>query len=493
MVTTEHVGKRLRWFLQHAKMVVVHHTNDGGSSSTSSSRQNNNNPCDTGSTIHVSKRQAERWIQNQCVTINHEIVIDSSRILQQVGWMVRVNVQPILGQATSSKTENVSSNPLVTTMSEIAAGTKVDGSAIFDVITSEANTKVTIVQTFPIQQSHIPFPNENPCSILVVWKPVGMRSIGSFTNGTLEQYLYHHQQQQQPLSSPSSHKESGQKASVHGNESAVPTYHYNSLSKLDKGCSGLCVVIQQTRSTYEARTNHIQELNVRIQHTFTALIYGNNCPEEWKKGASILLPVYGLRRWKNNKRRRPHSIDHLHSSNIVQNGMQDSDQDQDTELDNHNSNEATNNQKVSSHECMYNTKDMEAIVTLIEHTRNADDKSDLDKIPALSTISIATSSTASGLAQTIGYYLRSNKYIIVGDRMAVQEYTTLPRAVRNRIKQRLCFGCTGVRVNITRKSSNNDSSPQMHEQFFETNHPIPLKWSALYWQQFCKSSSQSNG
>jgi hypothetical protein len=94
------------------------------------------------------------------------------------------------------------------------------------------------------------------------------------------------------------------------------------------------------------------------------------------------------------------------------------------------------------------------------------------------------------LAQTIGYYLRRNNYSIVGDRMAVQEYNTLPRAVRNRIKQRLCLGCTGVRVNVAMKN-NVDSSKQSSDQCFETNHPIPSKWSALHWQEFCSNSTKT--
>ena len=467
MVTTEHIGKRLRWFVQHAMM-------------------NHGSGTDAAVLLQVSKRQSERWIQQGCVSIHDEIVMDSSRILHQAGWMVRVNLpqepQNVL-PPTCTKVDGGDPPCVVTSSSTAVTTTRTKTTAFDD--TSEPNTTVTIVASHPMLQSFVAlFDN---CTLLVVWKPVGMRTIGSFTNATLEQYLFHHHQ------SPTS---TSTKTNLNADGSiALTKCHYNSLSKLDKGCSGLCVVVQQLKTSLESSSNPIKQLNVRIQHTFTAMVYGTDFPEEWKAGASILLPVYGLRRWNSKKRRRQLSVAYNHINEIVENGVCDLEYENDHEVhgddDSCRNNDGKDDAEAAlSHEWT-NTTEMEATVTLIEQTRNTDGTTDADHIPALSTISIATSSSVSGLAQTIGYYLRSNKYSIVGDRMAAQEYNTLPRAVRNRIKQRLCLGCTGVRVNVTMK--NESPGQQLREQRFETNHPIPVKWSAMHWQEFCSKSNLSDG
>ena len=452
IISNEDIGRRLRWFLQHA----MHESDDG---------------------VHLSKRQSERLIHNGCVYIQNEVVTDSSRILHTVGQVIRVHLPPdnILGTTSSSQltNEDVDCDP----QHETTTAT-VDE-------TCDANGKVVIIDTHPIHQ----LPSNHGSFLIVVWKPVGMRTIGSFTNDTLEQYLFHHHQP------PISTSDVDANSTRNGQGPIISRYRFKSLSKLDKGCGGLCVVVMQQQSPESSASTPIQELTFRIQHTYTALVYGNNFPPEWKTGASILLPVYGLRRWKNRKRQAPmatrtngKSSDCGRCNGSINNLVDDVDD----KSCSSNDDDIEEIDATLSHANNY-SNEMEATITVMEQTQTVGESNTSDHIPPLSTISIATTSTVSGLAQTIAYYLRRHSCSIVGDRMAIQEYNTLPRAVRNRIKQRLCLGCTGVRVEMPLQRNDDTSSSQLHVKMFESKHLIPVKWSALHWQEFCSKSSKQDG
>jgi hypothetical protein len=63
------------------------------------------------------------------------------------------------------------------------------------------------------------------------------------------------------------------------------------------------------------------------------------------------------------------------------------------------------------------------------------------------------------------------KLRVVGDRFSNREYAKLPRPMRNRIKQKICLGCTAM-------SYNGD----------EWLRPVPDKWYAAFWDDFMKKS-----
>jgi hypothetical protein len=142
-----------------------------------------------------------------------------------------------------------------------------------------------------------------------------------------------------------------------------------------------------------------------------ALVHGH-VPREWQTGVTVQLPVDAMRRWKKKPKTNDTTTRSMHSAKLV----------------------------------------------VLEQTTGQ---------PALSTIMIHTNLTTPGIAGTVSYYLRKvTNHAVVGDRFAGQEYLTLPRYMRNRIKQKVCLGC--IRVETAT---------------FSTQVPLPSKWSASYWQE----------
>lgn len=194
-------------------------------------------------------------------------------------------------------------------------------------------------------------------SLTVVWKPVSMRTIGIFDASTLEQSF-----------------------------ARQSDCSYKSLSKLDTGCSGLCVLKKEENSNE----------SFSIRHTFTALLHGH-VPLEWIAGeVSVELHMDAMRRWRKRASDK-------------------------------------------SEKCSASNKTT-AQVRCSEQT----DSDSSQGIPKLSTVTITTDSEASGLGSVICFYLRKAGYPVVGDRFAGTEYLSLPRPMRNRIKHRLSIGCTRV-------------------------------------------------
>jgi hypothetical protein len=226
----------------------------------------------------------------------------------------------------------------------------------------------------------------------VVWKPVSMRTVGSFDASTLEQSF-----------------------------TRQSNCSYKSLSKLDTGFSGLCVLQKE-------ENNNSNEL-FSIRHTFTALVHGH-VPMEWIAGeVTVELPVDGMRRW----RKRPR-----------------------TDSENSSPPDKTTAQ-----------------VRCLEQT-NTDSR---HVIPKLSTVTVATDSKASGLGGLICFYLRKAGYPVVGDRFAGTEYLSLPRSMRNRIKHRLSIGCTSVEchepVHVAEETAPEKWQAKYWQEFGETSCTEP--------------------
>jgi hypothetical protein len=198
------------------------------------------------------------------------------------------------------------------------------------------------------------------CSV-VLCSPVSMRTIGSFDAATLEQSF-----------------------------ARQSNCSYKSLSKLDTGCSGLCVLQKEENSNE----------SFSIRHTFTALLHGH-VPLEWIAGeVSVELPMDATRRW------RKRALDESEKCSVA-------------------------NKTTAQARCSEQT-----------------DSDSSQGIPKLSTVTISTDSEASGLGSVICFYLRKAGYPVVGDRFAGTEYLSLPRPMRNRIKHRLSIGCTRVESHI---------------------------------------------
>mmetsp|Transcript_27864 Transcript_27864/g.40741 ORF Transcript_27864/g.40741 Transcript_27864/m.40741 type:complete len:117 (+) Transcript_27864:122-472(+) len=66
----------------------------------------------------------------------------------------------------------------------------------------------------------------------------------------------------------------------------------------------------------------------------------------------------------------------------------------------------------------------------------------------LSTVEINASSNANSgrLCNSLCFLLRKMNYPVVNDRFCKREYASLPRYVRNVLKNKLCIGCYGVTI-----------------------------------------------
>jgi 23S rRNA-/tRNA-specific pseudouridylate synthase len=258
-----------------------------------------------GSKTSYSKRESEQLITTGKVQLNGKVEMHSSRILKAGDFVV-------LGT------------------SAVPSEMRSQNSASLEIIDSWSST------------------------CFIVWKPVGMRPIGSFDENTMERIF---SEQQNGI--------------------------YKSMSKIDTGCSGLCllsseVAIDQAKSS-------------PLTHIFTALVHGH-VPVQWASGVDINLSIDELRRWKKKRK----AANDTHSFCRAQ-------------------------------------------VRCLEQT------SARETLPALSTVQISVSSDVSGLANIISYYLRKDAaHPVVGDRFTSSEYLALPRSIRNRLKQRLCMSCTGI-------------------------------------------------
>lgn len=303
-----------------------------------------------------SKREWDRVVKQGRVALNGVIVTDSSRVLQTPGWKIEIGEEPEQDTVSCDATR---CEPQLDPASSWSS------------------------------------PAGDMCT---VWKPVGMRAIGSFDTSTLEETFSRQQHIRNGI-----------------------MMKYRCLSKLEKGCSGLCL-LQQIQLPNEQHLSN----NFEIIHTFTALVHGH-APDQWTSGVTISLAFDGIRRWKR-------LVDCRDDGGPLP------------------------------------KEEISVRIKCVERTNSVAESN----VPALSTLRISTKSTASKLVQTVAYFLRKTaNHPIVGDRVAVQEYLSLPRSMRNRIKQRFCIGCTRINVLIT------DAG-----QEYEEVSPIPGKWSAWHWRDF---------
>lgn len=306
-----------------------------------------------GTSAGISKQQTELMIKEGRVLLNGAIVVDSGRILH-AGDTIRVLPEP-----------------------EFAL--------------KERYTPTTRVQ--------IPYESD---SIVVAFKPVGMRTIGSFSSQTLEMIV-----------------------------SSQCNGSFKAISKLDAGCAGLCVLQRSGND----ETPH-------VKHVFTALVHGH-VPESWN-GTSFLLDVEGMRRWRKGGG----------ADKVIGGTGFPIDKTIDTES------------SVASGDCVE--------IQVVERTTAE------PSIPPLSTVTITTSSTSGGLCNAICYLLRKRGHPVVNDRFCRNEYLTLPRSIRNLIKNRLCISCYQVELIVDENSGRIISVP------------VPDRLLASHWQSHCNAITSTN-
>jgi 23S rRNA-/tRNA-specific pseudouridylate synthase len=261
------------------------------------------------STMSLSKKQSENRITSGCVSLNNAIVKDSSRIVRQ-------------------------------------------------------NDAVEVRQLCYSEQHRVDIIHRED-DWVVVMKLVGMRTLGTFSEETLERTV------SRQLNQP-----------------------YSSLSKLDTGCAGLCVLTKDQPSSGASPPS--------LKNVFTALVHGNVEAKE----TTLSMQSGSSRRWKRGRR----SLDE------VQEGDPDDTED-----------------FVPS-----NAQDEQTI-----HV-SCSERTDGDSVQ-LSTLKITATSNVR--VDAICYALRKQGNPVVNDRFCRNEYLQLPRSIRNLIKMRLCIACFEVSVN----------------------------------------------
>jgi hypothetical protein len=112
-----------------------------------------------------------------------------------------------------------------------------------------------------------------------------------------------------------------------------------------------------------------------------------------------------------------------------------------------------------------------AALYVLEKTRHG------AETPALSTVRIVTSSKSGGLCSAICFLLRKRGHPVVNDRLCCREYLTLPRSMRNVIKNRLCISCYNVEFHVNDDKQVTNVSLEIHERL-----------RALHWQKHCDAS-----
>ena len=224
----------------------------------------------------------------------------------------------------------------------------------------------------------------NDRAIHIVYKPVGIRCVGSFSTTTLEMIV-----------------------KKQSEESSNDLVFCQSLTKLETGVAGLCALIVSTAKIDIATLN-----SLRIVYTFNVLVH--NCPpEDWKAGVYVEVPTAGVRQWKKNN-----TDQHESSSGdvVVKNS--------ETSL------VATSSTPLDLHGALF--------IHVLDSFQVNDQ--------VLSTLVVKSSYDDGRLANAISYVLRKLGYPVVNDRFCKREYSALPRRIKNIVKQKVCIGCYCVDV-----------------------------------------------
>jgi hypothetical protein len=289
-----------------------------------------------------SKRQCEAAIKQGRVFINHQVALDTGRIVRE--------------------------NDTVALVEECKPSKKDYSTAHGDSLASG----VKIIETMSSLESEIP-------TLVVAYKPVGVRSAGLFSSDTLEMIVQRYFECQPNY----------------------PNLHCRSLSKVDTGCAGLCLL----------RVDNGMHGNLsptKIIYHFTALVHG--VPDgSWGPGVYVNVSNSGNRNWKRQK----------------------------TLSDDCKAGEVTTTQnKLELNQALFiQCQDTYQIQNVGDTTTS------------ISTLTIMSSYDDGRLANLISYTLRKLGFPVVNDRFAKREYSALPRRMKNLVKQKVCMGCYRLDIN----------------------------------------------
>mmetsp|Transcript_19346 Transcript_19346/g.34982 ORF Transcript_19346/g.34982 Transcript_19346/m.34982 type:complete len:555 (+) Transcript_19346:507-2171(+) len=294
-----------------------------------------------------SKSQCEDAIKKGRVFINQQAALDSGRIVRE-------------NDVISLVEEYTPAGDIHTTQNNV-----IDDSG------------VRLVKQVPSQKKDI--------TIEVVYKPVGIRCVGSFSPNTLEM-----------ITKRRVECSSGRKSMF-----------CHSVSKVDTGVQSLCVLLVSPSKMNEEALH-----SLNVSYTFTALVHGNP-PEEWRRGVYVTVPTEGLRQWKRHKTNQ-----------------------QEKKAGNVDDTDGKSTSMVTSSTPL----DLDGALFIKCH-----DSLQIEE-QQIATLTVQSSFDNGRLANVISFVLRKLGYPVVNDRFGKREYSALPRRLKNIVKQKICIGCYCVDV-----------------------------------------------
>eukprot|EP00978_Attheya_sp_CCMP212_P037844 scaffold182037_cov44-Attheya_sp.AAC.1 len=385
IVAKEHEGKRLKWYCR--------------------------NVLDSS----LTKKECDNAIKDGRVLVNQSPALDSSRILHEFDTVTLLH--------SSSQSHSHSQQSL-------------------DVPSSADLPSTSPVDTQQMHQGVRMIAHESDKSIMVVYKPVGIRACGTFSSKTLEGIM--------STCAPISQEEEQQQ-------------QWRCLTKLDTGCAGLCVM----SSTMPADNGTSSNINLEVTSVFTALVHGT-VPHEWHvNGAWLTLDTQGSRQWKRKNRPDDDLSEDKLLSTATDNGLQVK------------STEIISEQKAPGERIFVKAISSATCCLDVQKRRNVDQDDTVMPV-VVSTIEISVSSQCSRLCNALCHMLRTKYQLpVVNDRFCKQEFMTLPRSMRSVLKQKLCIGCFGVTLT-------------QHDKKTTTTTPwtktikvdVPYRMNASFWNDF---------
>lgn len=319
-----------------------------------------------------SKKQCEDAIKQGRVFVNQNPAFDTGRIVHE--------------------------NDIVTLVEKHDFLNKDDKSVTSDLLQSG----VKIIEQIGCKIDGVP-------SLVVVYKPVGIRCVGQFSPDTIEMITKSHLQK----------------------KLGITSLNCQSISKIDTGCAGLCALrIGRTSGASLPKALYI----------FTVLVHGSP-NESWNSGVYVDVSNSGNRNWKRQK-----TVD------------DDSD-------------------RTFSFNTTQTTLDMSAALFIQCQDTYHVAQDDSSK-SSISTVVIRSSYDDGRLANTISFTLRKLGYPVVNDRFAKRESSSLPRRMRNLLKQKVCIGCYKIELY-------DEEVKQKHTASIEPHN----RTQCSYWRKILEAST----
>jgi len=333
-----------------------------------------------------SKKHCTDSIKNGRICINGVVALDSGRILRE--------------------------NDLVSLLQECKSGPS---------LTSMSDRNDTTIKNRGVEVVRIvPITSNEKVKIFVCKKPVGIRTCGQFSERTLEMILKSivEQRDQQSL-------------------------HCESITKLEQGCTGLCVLTVGAASKVD--------ISMKITYTFTTLVHGS-VPEEWDRGIYVKLDNEGSRRWKRRKTKPCES----NAGNFEKHD------------------EGDRAFRMCAEGDLKNSLFFRCVDRYQEGVGT--------KTINISTVEVQSRHDEGRLSNVICYTLRKIGFPVVNDRFCKRELAGLPRLMRNILKNKLCIGCYSV--HIISNVGNTDILPFDNVVSIKPHH----RTQCSYWKGLARKS-----